>query len=137
MDAPETHEDRWRQLLREVIRDLEEEVERLRIEASDTRQTAQEREMYLLELLDAERASRLPAPSDGAMADAPQQREGGRTVVASARIAELMRRLSPRIPELEAALKAREEELAAMRNRRVLRAIDTLVKLKRRVMGGG
>lgn len=136
------HPELWRQLYREVIRDLEAELERLRARESDLEQSAREREVVLLELIEVERASRPPAATGAATDDPPDEtpRSGTRprSVPASARAAELLARLSlsdSRIPELESALRARDEELRLMRNRKVFRAVDVLVRLRRRVLG--
>lgn len=142
MGASGRHQQAWRQLHREVIHGLEEEVERLRIRDSELQQAAKEREVVLLELLEEERAARRAAEGDAGTVETPDRDsvpgKPDRGGAASARAVELLARLSltdARIPELEAALRASEEELAAMRNRKAFRAIDALVKLKRRVLG--
>lgn len=135
------HQDLWRQLHRQVIQGLEEELERLRIRESDLQQSALERELVLLELLEVERLSRLAAEAGAGTPGAPDKGAGAgspsRADAAAARAAELRSRLAltdPRIPELESALRAREE-LAHLRSRPVIRALYALVKLKRRVLG--
>jgi hypothetical protein len=142
MDESGRHQEIWRQLHREVIRGLEEELELLRIRESDLQQSAKEREVVLLELIQVERASRLAAGMGAATGGASDEDPGPGNpplgAAASARAAELLKRLSlhdPRIPELESALRASEEELARMRNRKVFRAVDALVRLKMRLLG--
>ena len=136
------HQELWRQLHREVIRGLEEELDLLRIRESELQQSAKEREVVLLELLQVERASRLAADTGtgtrGAADEEPGPGNPPSAAAAGARAVELLARLSltdPRIPELEAALRASEDELALMRNRKAFRAIDALVRLKRRLLG--
>lgn len=144
MDESGRHQQLWRQLHREVIRGLDEELELLRLRESDLQQSAKEREIVLLEIIEAERASKVAAEAGAGMRGTPAEEPGPGTgnppsgAAASARAAELLARLSltdPRIPELESALRACEEELALMRNRKAFRAIDALVRLKRRLMG--
>ena len=142
MDESGQHQELWRELHREVIRGLEEELERLRMRESDVLQAAQERELVLLQLLEVERASRPPAEAGAGTAatsdgqSRPAHLPGAAS--ASARGAELLARLSltdPRMPKLQAALQACEEELARMRNRKAIRAITALVRLKGRLLG--
>lgn len=140
MHESERHQELWSQLHREVIRGLEEELELLRIRESDLQQSAKEREIVLLELLEAERTARLAAETaagTGGAHEEPMPRNTPRAA-ASARADELLARLSltdPRIPELESALRACEEELARMRNRKAFRAIAALARLKSRLLG--
>jgi hypothetical protein len=141
MDESGRHQDVWRQLHREVIQGLEEELELLRLRDSDLQQAAHEREVILLELLEAERASRPAAETGVGNGRAPEEQPGpgspSRAAAASVRAAELLARLTltdSRIPELQAALRASEEELARMRNRKAIRAIAALVNLKRRLL---
>ena len=144
MREPGRHQDLWRQLHREVIRGLEEEVELLRIRESDLQQSAKEREIVLLELLELERQSKLAAEAragaagDRATDEEPGPRNRPWAAAANARADELLSRLSltdPRIPEMESALRACEEELARMRNRKAIRAVEALVRFKRLLHG--
>ncbi len=142
MDESGRHQELWRQLHREVIQGLEAELERLHMRESDVQQAAQERELVLLQLLEVERTSRLTAQAGaGTAASSDGQSGPGHlpgAASASARGAELLARLSlndPRMPELQAALQACEEELARMRNRKAIRAIAALVSLKTRLLG--
>lgn len=143
MDESGRQQELWRQLHREVIRGLEEEVELLRIRESDLQQSAKEREVVLLELLEAERASTVVTETGGGTGRTADEEHFARTprvaAAASPRAAELLARLSltdPRIPELESALRDCEAELARMRNRKAFRAIDALVRIKRHLLGG-
>ena len=92
MDESGRHQELWRQLHREVIRGLEEELELLRIRESDLQRLAQEREIVLLELLEVERASRLAAETGTGTGGAPDEQPGPgdppRSAAASARAAE-------------------------------------------------
>jgi hypothetical protein len=136
------HEELWRQLHREVIRELEEEVESLRRREDDICQAAQEREVALLELLEFERTSRAAGGVEACSRDAVDVAAPVATTPAGAtaqtRAADLLARLSltdARIPELQATLRARDEEIALLKNRKALRAVDALVTLKRRLIG--
>jgi hypothetical protein len=141
MDESARHQELWRQLHREVIRGHEEELEFLRMRESDLQQSAKEREIVLLELLELERASRPAAEAGGGTGGAPGEEPGPGNpprAAASTRADELLARLSltdPRIPALESALRACEDELARTRNRKALRAVETLLRLKRRLLG--